>query len=284
MKHLHHRLQRAKTFFGNLFRHFIDDGCPESASALAYTSLLALVPLMAVGFTLFAAFPAFEGFTDQIRGFIFENFVPASGEIVESYLQGFVTKASALTLPGLVGLLITALLAMSTIERTFNAIWKVRNQRRPIDTFTVYWAVLTLGPILIGISLAVTSYVASLAFFSGAAGVFLKSLPFLASALAFTLLYAVVPQQKIPPRHALAGGLVGAVLFELAKKGFALFVTSFHTYETIYGALATLAIFLVWIYLSWLIILFGAEFTYCLGNPGPDAPEPDAEPPPGDER
>nr|VFJ63414.1 MAG: YihY family inner membrane protein [Candidatus Kentron sp. DK] len=273
-----HQLLRTRVFLEHLFRHFIDDRCPESASALAYTSLLALVPLMAVGFSLFAAFPAFEGVTEKVQGFIFGNFVPARGEVVEAYLRGFVEKASALTLSGLVGLLATALLAMATIERTFNAIWKVRRRRNLVDTFMVYWAVLTVGPLLIGISLAITSYVASLPLFSEAArglggpGIFIKTLPFLATTLAFALLYAVVPYQRVPSRHAVAGGVAAAILFELAKKGFAFFVTQFPTYEVIYGAIAALPIFLVWIYLSWLIILFGAEITYCLGTmPAPNA-------------
>ncbi|MBT8419492.1 MAG: virulence factor BrkB family protein [Gammaproteobacteria bacterium] len=275
-----YQLQRTQDFLAKLFHHFVNDRCPESAGALAYTSLLALVPLMAVGFTLFAAFPAFDGLTGKLQSFVFSNFVPASGKVVEAYIEGFVAKASALTLPGLIALLVTALLSMATIERTFNAIWKVRRRRNFVDAFMVYWAILTVGPLLIGVSLAVSSYVASLPFFSDAArslggpGVFLKLLPFLAATLAFALLYAIVPYQRVPPRHAIAGGVVAAVLFELAKKGFALFVTHFPTYEAIYGALAALPIFLIWVYLSWLIILLGAEFTYCLGNSIASRPDP----------
>nr|VFK37422.1 MAG: membrane protein [Candidatus Kentron sp. TC] len=266
------KLRRIKDFFTLLIRHFINDRCFESAGALAYTSLLSLVPLMAVSFTLLSAFPVFAEFTDKILDFIVNTFVPANRGIVESHLRNFVEKASALTLPGLIGLLITALLSMATIEGTFNAIWKINRRRNLMDAFIVYWAILTLGPLLVGVSLAITSYVASLSFFSDAArslgeiGALLKLLPFLSAALAFTLLYATVPYQRVPIRHAIVGGIVAAGLFELAKKGFVLFITHFLTYEVIYGALATLPIFLIWIYLFWSIVLFGAEFTYCLGG------------------
>ncbi|VFN02373.1 MAG: membrane protein [Candidatus Kentron sp. G] len=287
--------QRITDFPAYLFHHFTNDRCPESAGALAYISLLSLVPLMSVGFTLFTAFPAFEGFTEKVQNFIFSNLVPASEEAMKEHMRNFVEKASALTLPGLIALLITALLSMAAIERTFNTIWKVRRRRNPIETFVIYWAVLTVGPILIGVSLMVTSYIASLPFFSDAAnapdgpGILFRSLPFLATAPAFALLYGIVPYQRVPIRHAVAGGILAAALFELAKKGFTLFVTYFSTYQTIYGALATLPIFLIWIYLSWLVTLFGAEFTYCLSHPNPGldpgtpvpepaAREPDREP------
>nr|VFK20108.1 MAG: membrane protein [Candidatus Kentron sp. LPFa]VFK34433.1 MAG: membrane protein [Candidatus Kentron sp. LPFa] len=274
-----HKSQRIKDFFTHLIRHFIDDRCIESAGVLAYTSLLSLVPLLAVSFTLFSAFPAFAEFTDKILDFVVNAFVPANREIVESHLRNFVEKASTLTLPGLIGLLITALLSIATIEKTFNAIWKVNRRRNLMDAFMVYWSVLTLGPLLVGVSLAVTSYVVSLSFFSDAArgiedaGVLLKLLPFFAAALAFTLLYATVPYQRVSIRHAMVGGIVAAGLFELAKEGFVLFITHFPTYEVIYGALATLPIFLIWIYLFWLIVLLGAEFTYCLGKPDPNSTE-----------
>nr|VFJ90489.1 MAG: membrane protein [Candidatus Kentron sp. LFY] len=267
-----HQPRRIKNFFTCLAYHFVNDRCLESAGALAYISLLSLVPLMTVGFTLFAAFPAFDESIGKVQNFVFGNLMPASGEIVRTHLRDFMDKASALTLPGLVALLVTALLSMATIDRTLNAIWKVRRHRSLVNAFTVYWAVLTIGPILIGISLAATSYVVSLPFFANTAhgpsdpGAFLELLPFFAAMLAFTLLYAIVPYRRVPIHHAMAGGVMAAVLFESAKEGFALFVTYFSTYEAIYGALAALPLFLIWIYLSWPIILFGAEFTYCLGN------------------
>ncbi len=272
MAELEQRVRLIQRFLRYLFGAFIRDRCPEVAGVLSYTSLLSLVPLMAVSFAVFAAFPVFDDVTGKVQDFIFSNFVPAAGEVVEAHLQGFVAKASRLTAPGIVFLVVTALLLMSTIDRALNTIWKVRVRRRLLHAFMVYWAVLTLGPLLIGVSLVVTSYVVSLPLLTdaasslGGAGFLLKLMPFLAGALAFTLLYAVVPNQGVPFRHALAGGAVAALLFELAKKAFALYVTHFPTYEAIYGALAAMPIFLVWIYLSWLVILLGAEFTHCLGT------------------
>nr|VFK53867.1 MAG: membrane protein [Candidatus Kentron sp. TUN]VFK55510.1 MAG: membrane protein [Candidatus Kentron sp. TUN] len=254
---------------------------------MAYTMLLSLVPFIAVGFILFSGFPAFDGFIEKIYGFIADNFLPESAKVVEEHLKGFVDKASALTVPGLIALIATALLSMATVHKTFNGIWKVNHQRSFINILIVYWAVLTLGPFLIGISMIATSYVTSLLFFSDTihgssdTGLFLKLLPFFIATLAFALLYTTVPSQRVPIRHAIVGGMVAAILFELAKKGFSIFVIHFSTYEDIYGALAALPVFLIWIYLSWLIVLFGAEFTYCLGNP---SPIPDSTPRESDQK
>jgi len=160
---------------------------------------------------------------------------------------------------------------MSNIDKAFNTIWHVRRKRSPVSKFTVYWAILSLGPILIAVSVGVTSYLVSIPLFSDGETVMLvrnrllSLMPVGLSAFAFTLLYALVPNRSVPLRHAILGGVLAALLFELAKRGFALYVTTFPTYETIYGALAAVPIFLIWIYLSWLVTLLGAEFTYCLG-------------------
>ncbi|MES9974796.1 MAG: YihY family inner membrane protein, partial [Candidatus Thiodiazotropha sp.] len=156
-------------------------------------------------------------------------------------------------------------------DKAFNTIWHVRRKRSPLAKFTVYWAILSLGPILIAISVGVTSYLVSIPFFSEAEAVvmvrtrLLSMMPVMISALAFTLLYALVPNRSVMLRHALAGGIIAALLFEATKRGFALYITTFPTYEAIYGALAVIPIFLIWVYLSWLVTLLGAEFSYCLG-------------------
>ncbi|MCP4995331.1 MAG: YihY family inner membrane protein, partial [Gammaproteobacteria bacterium] len=168
-------------------------------------------------------------------------------------------------------LIIVALMMMANIDRAFNTIWRVRRKRGLLSLFIVYWSILSLGPLLIGISMAVTSYLVSIPLLSNTAetlglkGRLIGLMPVLASAVAFTLLYAVVPNRRVPFRHALMGGLLAAALFELAKRGFAFYLTNFPTYEAIYGALAVIPIFLVWIYVSWVVTLLGAEFSYCLG-------------------
>ncbi len=263
--------QRSGRFMRLLGTRFVEDQGLVNAASLAYATLLALVPLMTVFLAIFAAFPISERVAEEVQSFVFENFVPTSGEVLQEYLQEFSRKASQLTGTGFGFLIVVALLLMSNIERAFNTIWRVRRKRRPLSRFTMYWAILTLGPLLIGISVAATSYLVSIPFFTDAATTLgfgqrlLALAPMLASAIAFTLLYAVVPNRRVPFRHALAGGVLAALFFELAKQGFAFYLTNFPTYEAIYGVLAVIPIFLVWIYLSWLVTLLGAEFSCCLG-------------------
>jgi len=259
-------------------RYFIGRFCVDRglqvASELSYTTLLSIVPLMAVVFGLLAAFPTFSQVRDRIQAFIFDNFVPAAGEVVEQYLMAFTDNASKMTGVGIVFLVVTALMMMATIDRSFNAIWQVREKRNPLASFTVYWAVLTLVPLLIGASLLVSTEVQTMPWFSDAAatieretaGLSLRLMPFLATALAFFLLYVVVPNRRVPLLHALAGALFAALLFEAAKRGFTIYVSSFHTLANIYGTLATIPIFLIWIFVSWVVALLGAEFTRSLST------------------
>ncbi|OUD12534.1 virulence factor BrkB family protein [Thioflexithrix psekupsensis] len=251
------------TFLG---QRFIEDRCLQHASALAYTTLLSLVPLMAVTFSIFTAFPVFANLREGFQDFLFQNFVPTSAELLKTYLLEFVQKASHLTAVGIGGLILTSVLLMASIDNALNAIWRIETPRPAVIKFLVYWAVLTLSPLLIGISLAVSSYIFSLPFLSETARSphLLRVTPFIMSAIAFALLYMIVPNQRVPLQPAIAGGLVAAAFFELAKKIFAFYITQFPTYQAIYGALAILPIFLVWIYVCWIIVLLGAELTHCL--------------------
>lgn len=271
MEIVYRQMQRQWHFIKLLGARFIQDQGLPSAASLTYTTLLALVPLMTVSLAVFSAFPVSDRVAEQIQDFVFANFIPASGEVLQEYFQEFSRKASQLTGAGFVFLVLAALMLMANIDRAFNTIWRVKTKRSPLSLFIVYWSILSLGPLLIGVSMAVTSYLVSLPLLSDAAetlGVgaqLLELMPLLASAVAFTLLYAVVPNRRVPIRHAIAGGVLAAVLFELAKRGFAFYLTHFPAYEAIYGALAAIPIFLVWVYLSWLVTLLGAEFSYCLG-------------------
>ena len=253
-------------------RRFCADRGLSVASELSYTTLLSIVPLMAVVFGLMAAFPGFVDVRERIQSFIFENFVPAAGEVIEEYLMTFTGNASKITGVGVVFLILTALMMMATIDRSFNAIWQVREKRSPLGSFTVYWAVLTLVPLLLGASMVVTSEVQPSAWLSNAAATFeretrnLDIMPFLATTLAFFLLYVVVPNRRVPLLHAIAGGFFAALLFLGAKIGFTLYVSSFHTLANIYGTLATIPIFLIWIFVSWVVALLGAEFTRSLST------------------
>jgi membrane protein len=227
---------------------------------------------MAVIISVLAAFPAFQELIQKMQDFIFSNFVPASGEVVQDYVAQFADKAGNLTAVGTIFLVITSLMLMDTIDGALNDIWRIRTKRGPVTRFTVYWAVLTLGPLLVGVSLAVSSYLVSLPLLSnvdaslGLKAGFLGILPFMATAVALCLLYMVVPNCKVPGRYAIVGGVIAALLFEGAKRAFALYVTKVPTYAIIYGALAAIPIFLIWVYVSWAVTLFGAQITYCLTN------------------
>ncbi len=240
-----------------------------NAAALTYTTLFAVVPLMTVSYSMLAAVPNFRGVGEQLQGWIFENFVPATGEVVQDYLATFSSQAQSLTVIGIVFLAVTSIMMMKNIEAAFNRIWRVTEPRKGLSSFLLYWAVLSLGPILIGLGLLLTSYIASLPFISSATEMvgrarLLSLLPPFFSALAFMLLYAAVPNCRVPLRSAAVGGLFAAILFELAKRGFVQFVTLSPSYQLIYGAFAAVPLFLLWIYISWTIILLGAELTRLL--------------------
>ncbi|MEN1726823.1 MAG: virulence factor BrkB family protein [Pseudomonadota bacterium] len=259
-----------RAFSSHLWQQFRFDRSFESAGALSFTSLLALVPLMAVMFGVISAFPVFDQWATDIESYIFQNFVPAAGDQVQRYLQEFVGRTTGLTRAGTIFLILTAILLMATIEKSFNRIWRVTTSRNLISRLVTYWAALTLGPMLMGASLALTSYLAALPLLApeavrGAVQAFiLNTTPFFVTLVGFTLVFLVVPNRRVRLRHALAGALVSAILFEAAKRGFVLYVTQFPTYERLYGALATVPIFLVWIYVSWVVVLLGASLAAAL--------------------
>jgi membrane protein len=196
--------------------------------------------------------------------------VPAAGDAVQEHLNQFVERTAGLTGAGTLFLIITALLLMSTIERSLNRIWRVAKPRGITGRLLTYWSVLTLGPLLMGGSLALTSYLAALPLLAPQAvggalqEFFLSFTPFLVALISFALVFLVVPNRRVRFRHALAGAFISAVLFELAKFGFVLYVTHFPTYEKLYGALAAVPIFLVWIYVSWVVVLLGASVAAAL--------------------
>jgi membrane protein len=264
-------LMTLRDFVFYVVERFIRDNGLRHASTLAYTTLLSIVPLMTVAFSVLAAFPVFEPIIGRIHQLIFSNLVPASGEMVQGYIARFSSKAAGLTGVGIIGLLVSALLMMSAVDKALNEIWQVRQRRRMLQGFMIYWTLLTLGPLLIGASLIITSYVESLQAFSD----FEKTLPrqmlfnlisLLSEFMAFFFMYSAVPNRRVSMRHAALGALLVSLLFEAAKLAFAWYVTSFPTYEAIYGALAALPLFLIWLYLSWTLVLLGAVFTRALGD------------------
>ena len=259
-----------RAFGAHLWDHFRHDRCFESAGALSYTSLLALVPLMAVILGVLSAFPVFDYGVEQLQDFIFSNFVPAAGDVVRDYLDQFIDRSTSLTGTGTLFLVVTAIILMATIEKALNRIWRVDRPRHPTSRLVMYWAVLTLGPMLLGGSLGLTSYLTALPllapeFVRGTLqSALLLMTPPLVALAAFTLIFLLVPNRRVHWRHALAGAAFSALAFELSKRGFVLYIANFPTYERLYGALATIPIFLVWIYVSWVVILLGASLAAAL--------------------
>ena len=258
-------------FVRHVWRRFLDDSVQTNAAALAFSTILALVPAAAVTFSMLSIFPVFEEWSLYLEDFMYKNLVPAAGEAVQTQLQEFIGQTARLTAFGLLFLLVSALLLLFTIEESLNKIWRVQDNRPLVQRVLSYWAVLTLAPLLMGASLSLTSYFVSTALEGGGGSdtiqnLFTTALPFLFEFLAFVLLYVVVPNCPVKFRHAVVGGLVAAVLFEIAKHGFTWYISNFHSYEVIYGALASIPIFLIWVYLSWLVVLVGAEVTVSLGD------------------
>lgn len=258
-----------------LYRIFItrckEDNIAVSAGHLAYVTLLSLVPFIMVTFTIMSAFPAFASVRSKLEHFVFSNFVPTASDVVHKYMTDFVGNASQMSAIGILSLLLVALMLISNVDKTLNRIWRTQSNRPVVYTFAIYWMVITLGPMLIGSSVVVSSYLTGLAAFTEeytpGLGTFLLSLvPSGAALLAFAILYMVVPNRRVYARHALAGAVVATVAFEISKSGFALYVTNFPSYELIYGALAVVPILFLWVYLAWIIVLFGAEFTCSLGE------------------
>ena len=251
-------------------RRFYEERGMTVAASLTYTTLLSLVPLVTVALAVSTAFPVFDETVEALQLFVFENFLPEARGIdtIADQINSFTQNAGRLTAIGIAFFAVTAILLIRTIDDALNAIFRVQRQRQPLQRVLIYWAVLTLGPVLIGGSLSMTSFAVGASFgwlkLDLVAEAVLRVLPFVFTCAALMLLYAVVPHRHVPWRHALLGGLLAGVAFELAKRGFALYLLRFPTYTLIYGAFATIPIFLVWMYLSWAVVLAGAALTAML--------------------
>lgn len=259
------RFNTAERFVRFVAQHFFEDDCTYIASALAFTTLLAVVPLMSVGLAVFSSFPVFQGLAEPVQNFVFDNFVPSTGKVIQAYLQQFAAQVSKLSVWGIAFLIVSALLVMFTIEQAMNKIWRVGSARQGVSAFLLYWAILSLGPVMLGLSIAASSYLFSMPLL-GIQGfsILLHTAPFLLSLIGFVFLYMVVPNCKVSVIHAFWGGLFAAILFETAKQGFAYYLNRFNTYELLYGAFASVPILFIWVYWVWIITLLGAEISYAL--------------------
>lgn len=249
-----------------------EDRIPQVAGSLTFTTMLALVPLATVAFALFTAFPIFSSFQMSLQIFLADHLMPAQlNSQIFNYLNQFASKAKGLTTIGMIFLFVTAVMTMMTVESAFNVIWRVRKARPIAQRILVYWAIITLGPVLIGVSLSMSSYL------------FTRSMAFTAAqhippvidwaltgavlpltALAFTMLYVFLPNCRVEWRDAVIGGVAAAIAFELAKRGFGYYVRRIPTYTAVYGAFAAVPLFLLWMYLCWFIALAGAMIASAL--------------------
>ena len=254
-----------------LFRHYIDDDCSQKAASLTYTTLLSIVPIITVLLVIFSSVPALAGLRGQLQYALYSNLLPSSGSQLAEYLQGFAEKSSNLTAIGIGFLFVTSIMTLITIETTFNQIWRVQERSGGLTSIMRYWTMITLGPIVLAIAFAATSMISSLDFLNRKVagygidwGAWAYVLSIIITVLGFAAMYWFIPKVKVPVKNALIAGVVIGIIFELLKRVFGLVVTNFTSYEAVYGAFAAIPAFLMWLYLSWNLILLGVEISYTL--------------------
>ena len=253
-------------------------GLARAAGSLAFTTLLGIVPLATLTLEFVARFPVFEQWLDALETFLLKHMLPESANaVVHTHIREFTEKAARLTGVSIVFIVVTATMLIATVEREINALWGVSRQRSIPRRLFVYALGATLGPVLVGASISVSTWlitrsIAATPLRGTVAPMIVPMLPLAFSTLALALLYESVPARHVPWRFAFAGALIAALAFEGAKQGFAFYLTHVQTYEVVYGALAALPVFLIWIYLCWLIVLAGAAVTATLTLPAEAAP------------
>ncbi|MBT7505536.1 MAG: YihY family inner membrane protein, partial [Rhodospirillales bacterium] len=239
------------------------------AAGLSYTSLLAIVPLGAITFSMLAAFPVFEGMREQIQNLVFSNLMPQSADSMREQFDLFIANTSSLSAVGIIGIVATAILLFVTTEADFNVIFRVSKSRSLIPRLLVFWAMMTLGPVLVGTGLSLATYFFVASRWLGVDTIggivgwsFLgRIVSSLLMAAAFTIFYIVIPNRAVSIKAALVGGLSAGILFTVLRQLFGWYVATFPTYQSIYGALSVVPIFLIWMYLSWTVVLLGAFIT-----------------------
>ena len=255
---------RIGAFLRFVWKRFLGDRLFEAAGALSYTSVFALVPLSMVVFGVLSAFPVFDLWSLSLKKYIFANFVPSAASAVQGYLSDFSANTKSLTTTGAFVLVVSLLVTLSSVEAIFNRIWRVPTARPKFSRFLVYWTVLTLGALVAATSLALSTRFFALSIFETLPGRWLEALmlklaPMAIEMFAFTAIFKVVPHRTVRWRHALAGAALSMLLFEGVKFGLGVYLGSFDSYQKIYGAIALLPILMLWIYLGWTSILFGAS-------------------------
>lgn len=257
------RLLRLAELTRVVAQRFEEDNGFQIAASLTFTTLLSLVPVVTVALVLLSAFPAFHDFAGVIQSWVFNNLLPDSVAAVDKYAAEFVDNAASLTRAGLAFLAVTAVMLLLTIDDAFNNIWRVRRARPMLRRVLIYAVLIAIGPLMIGASLSLSSWLMSASAgwtqaIPHADAVLFKGTAVALTSLALALLYYAMPYRPVRLMDALVGGVLAGVVFELTKHGFGIYVTRFPTYTLVYGAFAALPVFLLWLYLSWLVVLLGA--------------------------
>lgn len=267
-------LAREIDFLRFISRRFREDQCLQVAGSLTFTTLLSLVPLFTIALTVASAFPVFADISTRFKIMLLSNLVPDfAGKIITVYMRQFSDNAARLTALGVIFLGATSIMTIFTVDRAFNKIWRVKRQDGLfVRRLLIYWALLTIGPLLIGGSLSFSSWIwgssrsyVNATFGSGLGLLALKLIPGLFALVAFTLIYQLVPRCYVPTRHAVIAAALATVAFLCTQSLFGLFIKHFNTYKLVYGAFATLPVFLLWLYLIWVIVLGGAVLCAAFG-------------------
>ena len=265
----HPTLQNAALRLRYYAGRFVEDRLNANSAALTFVSLFALVPLLTVILSIASALPAAGDIQGKLNEFLLQFLLPESSTQVVQYLSTFIAQARSLTIFGVIILLASAILMLRNVEIALNHIWRNRANRTPLQSFLLYWAVLSLGPIAIGLGLGVRAYLFAATndwgdiHLFGLGSLLIGLLPFAISAIGLTCLYAVVPNCQVPLRHALIGGVFAASTFTLARMLFTA-VMAQSSYTLVYGAFASVPLFLIWIHVTWIIVLMGAVLTHSL--------------------
>lgn len=253
-------LKKVSLFGFEVIKQFYTRQALIRSASLAYTTLLAIVPLSIIIINVVSFFPIFDRFISEIEGFIFTNFVPHTGNAILQVLQDFQQQSHNLPWMSFIFLFITSMLMLNTMESHMNELWGITKRRFFGITLLIHWLILTIGPLLLCASLFLSSYFFSNRWFESP--IFLRLgffFPFFCSFLAYTFLYFTMPNCKVKFKHAMIGAFIAALFFEYAKVGFAIYTSLVPTYAILYGALAVIPLFLLWLYLSSAIFLLGGQ-------------------------
>lgn len=258
-----------KELIAYFIRRIQRDEIAIEAGSLAYTSILALVPAMTIVLSIFAMVPSFTPIKEEMMNFASANFLPVFTDAISNSITTFVSHAASMTLTGSLMLIVVSLMLIRSVDHSINRIWRGASRSIPM-TFAIYWTMLTVGPLAMGIIVWITTRIVALKFFTDtqageAVQILFYVMPFFIEMSMIFVIYAVMPVCRVAVRDALTGAFVVALSFEILKRLFSAFILNFSDYEAIYGALAALPVLMMWIYFNWWLVLIGAEFTAVLG-------------------